>query len=153
MYFLSLVFRSGRENRLAGLPADDLRNIRDRLRASLPFREFTMKLHSLLLLTLSFSGVAYATEPSEIMPASGIKSPFSAPAVPTDLKPLTGSLASYLNQGYQIVTSSVSGSELLLTLSHRGGTLLCALTPPDLRNDQNIATSRCWTLNSVDSKR
>ncbi|CDG39281.1 hypothetical protein ASAP_1236 [Asaia bogorensis] len=34
-----------------------------------------------------------------------------------------------------------------MTLSQRGHVALCALTPPDLRNDQNIPTSRCWVLN------
>ncbi|GBQ82062.1 hypothetical protein [Asaia bogorensis] len=105
--------------------------------------------YTALILALAVPGLAQAAETTGILPESGGKSPYSAPAVPTTMKPLAGSLASLLDQGYAITTTTQTGPELVLTLSQRGHVVLCALTPPDLRNDQNIPTSRCWALNAA----
>ncbi|WP_406586355.1 hypothetical protein [Asaia lannensis] len=95
---------------------------------------------------------ALAAEETGPLPDSGVKSPYSPLAIPTTLKPLPAALDSYLGQGYSIGAIARTGPELVMTLSRRGSTLICALTPPDTRNDQNVPTSRCWSLNKQDRK-
>jgi hypothetical protein len=81
------------------------------------------------------------------LPESGVKSPYSPLAIPTAMIPLQDSLDTLLGQGYQITTMSHDGtSEPMFTLSLKKKTVLCVLTPPNPQTDQNVPTSRCWSL-------
>lgn len=87
------------------------------------------------------------------LPASGIKAPYSPLAVPTRMVPLVDSMETLLNQHYHVITAHQAGGEEVLVLSREGknaaagSTVLCALTMPDPETDQNVVTSRCWSLN------
>lgn len=101
---------------------------------------------ALPLLLFPASGFARNTE--DWLPQSGVKSPYSPLAVPTTLKPVPDSLASLLTKGYQITTTTdYSGSGALFTLTRQKQTALCVLTAPTPGTDQNVPTSRCWSLN------
>jgi hypothetical protein len=81
------------------------------------------------------------------LPESGVKSPYSPLAIPTAMIPLQDSLDTLLGQGYQITTMSHDGtSGPMFTLSLKKKTVLCVLTPPNPQTDQNVPTSRCWSL-------
>ena len=101
---------------------------------------------ALPLLLLPASGFARNT--GDWLPQSGVKSPYAPLSVPTTLKPVQDSLANLLTKGYQITTTAdYGGSEALFTLTRQKQTLLCVLTAPTPGTDQNVPTSRCWSLN------
>lgn len=97
------------------------------------------------------SAVAAGEDP--VLPASGIKAPYSPLAVPTRLTPLEDSLETLLNRQYHIVAAHPASGEEVLILNRvekfakADSTALCALTMPDPAKDQNVMTSRCWALN------
>ncbi|GBQ10831.1 hypothetical protein [Swaminathania salitolerans] len=94
--------------------------------------------------------IALGQTTGSILPESGAKSPFSPLAVPTSLKPQQKSLEQFLDAGYRILATTLSGPDQIFVMNHRDRTVLCALTPPDLRNGRNVPTSRCWALNKAD---
>ena len=101
---------------------------------------------ALPLLLLPASGFARNT--GDWLPQSGVKSPYAPLSVPTTLKPVQDSLASLLTKGYRITTTAdYGGSGALFTLTRQKQTLLCVLTAPTPGTDQNVPTSRCWSLN------
>ena len=101
---------------------------------------------ALMLFLLPVLGFAQST--GDWLPQSGVKSPYSPLAVPTTLKPVQDSLASLLNKGYRITTTAdYGGSGALFTLTRQKQTVLCVLTAPTPGTDQNVPTSRCWSLN------
>ena len=106
---------------------------------------------TLTLLLLPASGFAQNAE--DWLPQSGVKSPYSPLAIPTTLKPVPDSLASLLTKGYRITTTAdYGGSEALFTLFRHKQTVLCVLTAPTPGTDQNVPTSRCWSLNEPTSE-
>ncbi|KXV23814.1 hypothetical protein AD942_01775 [Gluconobacter japonicus] len=106
---------------------------------------------ALTLLLLPASGFAQTT--GDWLPQSGVKSPYSPLAVPTTLKPVPDSLASLLTKGYRIkTTADYGGSGALFTLTRQKQTVLCVLTAPTPGTDQNVPTSRCWSLNESTSE-
>ncbi|MDG6095250.1 hypothetical protein LOC54_09060 [Acetobacter sp. AN02] len=103
-------------------------------------------LTAVTLLLLPASGFAQST--GDWLPQSGVKSPYSPLAVPTTLKPVQDSLASLLSKGYRITTTADYGaSGALFTLTRQKQSVLCVLTAPTPETDQNVSTSRCWSLN------
>ena len=101
---------------------------------------------ALPLLLLPASGFARNT--GDWLPQSGVKSPYAPLSVPTTLKPVQDSLANLLTKGYRITTTAdYGGSGALFTLTRQKQTLLCVLTAPTPGTDQNVPTSRCWSLN------
>ncbi len=90
------------------------------------------------------------------LPASGIKAPYSPLAVPTRMTPLADSLETLLDRRYQVVSAHPADGEEVLVLyredrnASSGSTALCALTMPAPERDQNVVTSRCWSLNHPD---
>jgi hypothetical protein len=106
---------------------------------------------ALTLLLLPASGFARTT--GDWLPQSGVKSPYSPLTVPTTLKPVPDSLASLLNKDYRITTTAdYGGSGALFTLTRQKQTVLCVLTAPTPGTDQNVPTSRCWSLNEPTSE-
>lgn len=100
-----------------------------------------------VLCALLFPVCAFAQSSHDWLPESGVKSPYSPLAVPTTLHPVTVSLSSLLKTGYRITTTtSYEEFGALFTLEKHGQTILCVLTPPNPRTDQNVPTSRCWAL-------
>ena len=106
---------------------------------------------ALPLLLLPASGFARNT--GDWLPQSGVKSPYAPLSVPTTLKPVQDSLANLLTKGYQITTTAdYGGSGALFTLFRQKQTMLCVLTAPTPGTDQNVPTSRCWSLNEPTSE-
>ena len=94
------------------------------------------------------SGMAETT--SDFLPEAGAKSPYSPQDIPTTLKPMSDSLDTLLNKGFQIIaTSGYANSGILFTLSFQKQHVLCVLTTPNSQSDQNVPTSRCWSLNVI----
>lgn len=110
-----------------------------------------MKRHILTFTALSvllFPVSGFAQSTGDWLPQSGVKSPYAPLSVPTTLKPVQDSLASLLTKGYRITTTAdYGGSGALFTLIRQKQTLLCVLTAPTPGTDQNVPTSRCWSLN------
>ncbi|RFD20156.1 hypothetical protein DY926_07505 [Komagataeibacter melaceti] len=102
---------------------------------------------------LLFPASGFARNTGDWLPQSGVKSPYAPLSVPTTLKPVQDSLASLLTKGYQITTTADYGcSGALFTLTRRKQTVLCVLTAPTPGTDQNVPTSRCWSLNDPTSE-
>ncbi|GBD56065.1 hypothetical protein WH240_08000 [Gluconobacter wancherniae] len=100
-----------------------------------------------VLCALLFPVNAFAQSSHDWLPESGVKSPYSPLAVPTTLRPLKVSLSILLKTGFRITTTtSYAESGALFTLEKHGQTILCVLTPPNPQTDQNVPTSRCWSL-------
>lgn len=101
-----------------------------------------------------FCSSGFAQSTKDWLPQAGVKSPFSPLSVPTTLRPVQDSLAAMLNDGYQITTTTdYEGSGALFTLVRHGQSVLCVLTAPNVKTDQNIPTSRCWYLNNPSGSR
>ncbi|KAA8383204.1 hypothetical protein FKW31_15810 [Acetobacter sp. DmW_136] len=114
-------------------------------------KQLSLILMALTLLLLPASGFARNT--GDWLPQSGVKSPYSPLAVPTMLNPVPDSLASLLNKDYRITTTAdYEGSGALFTLTRQKQTVLCVLTAPTPGTDQNVPTSRCWSLNEPTSE-
>jgi len=115
-----------------------------------------MKHLSLIFMTLTLfllPASGYARTTGDCLPQSGVKSPYSPLAVPTTFKPVPDSLASLLTKGYRITTTAdYGGSGALFTLFRQKQTVLCVLTAPTPGTDQNVPTSRCWSLNEPASE-
>ena len=100
------------------------------------------------LSVLLFPASGFAQSTGDWLPQSGVKSPYAPLSIPTTLKPVQDSLASLLTKGYRITTTAdYGGSGALFTLIRQKQTLLCVLTAPTPGTDQNVPTSRCWSLN------
>lgn len=100
------------------------------------------------LLLVLFPTLGFAQNTGDWLPQSGVKSPYSPQEVPTTLKPVPDSLASLLAKGYRITTTAYyGGAGALFTLTWQTQTMLCVLTAPNPGTDQNVPTSRCWSLN------
>lgn len=100
------------------------------------------------LSVLLFPASGFAQSTGDWLPQSGVKSPYAPLPIPTTLKPVQNSLASLLTKGYRITTTAdYGGSGALFTLIRQNQTLLCVLTAPTPGTDQNVPTSRCWSLN------
>ncbi len=114
-------------------------------------KQLSLIFMALTLLLLPASGFARNT--GDWLPQSGVKSPYSPLAVPTMLNPVPDSLASLLNKDYRITTTAdYEGSGALFTLTRQKQTVLCVLTAPTPGTDQNVPTSRCWSLNEPTSE-
>ncbi|GAL98871.1 hypothetical protein AA0312_2058 [Acetobacter tropicalis NRIC 0312] len=114
-------------------------------------KQLSLIFMALTLLLLPASGFARNT--GDWLPQSGVKSPYSPLAVPTVLNPVPDSLASLLNKDYRITTTAdYEGSGALFTLTRQKQTVLCVLTAPTPGTDQNVPTSRCWSLNEPTSE-
>jgi len=83
----------------------------------------------------------------EWLPESGVAWHYSPLAVPTEMKPLSQSMASMLSRGYAIRTTNNYKNGLLFTLARGKNNVICVFNPPELGTDQNVPTSRCWALN------
>ncbi|GBQ43367.1 hypothetical protein AA0614_2917 [Komagataeibacter saccharivorans NRIC 0614] len=59
----------------------------------------------------------------------------------------------HVSKGYLITTTAdYGGSGALFTLFRQKQTVLCVLTAPTPGTDQNVPTSRCWSLNDPTSE-
>ncbi|QHI96143.1 hypothetical protein GT348_07765 [Aristophania vespae] len=99
------------------------------------------------MMSLSITVPALAQNSASWPPEAGAKTPYNALSVPTDLKPVGQSLKQLLNQGFKITTSNYFQNGEIFTLKHKKSVVLCVLTAPGANTDQNVPTSRCWTLN------
>jgi hypothetical protein len=80
-------------------------------------------------------------------PETSVRAPLNALEYPTRLEPVNRSLADLLNDGARVVSAYVGDKGPVVTVQKQGKVTFCLVIGPDPSTDQNVPTSRCYSLN------
>lgn len=84
---------------------------------------------------------------SQWPPETGGKVAGNALEVPTKLVGITASLEQLLNEGAEVIASSLADKGPVITVKYRQQFIVCILKGAGVGSDQKIATSKCYALN------
>ncbi len=99
------------------------------------------------LLLLSFATVTSFSAAAQWPPETGAKVAGNALEYPTRLSAVNQSLEQMLNQGGEIITSSLASDGPVVTLRLHKHYIICLLKGAGSGADQNVATSKCYAMN------
>ncbi|WP_294901324.1 hypothetical protein [Tatumella sp. UBA2305] len=99
------------------------------------------------LLLLSFTTATSFSAAAQWPPETGAKVPGNALEYPTRLSPVNQSLEQMLNQGGEIIASSLASDGPVVTLRLKKHYIFCLLKGAGSGSDQNVATSKCYAMN------
>ncbi|ORC61704.1 hypothetical protein BZK31_02005 [Pseudomonas floridensis] len=80
-------------------------------------------------------------------PETSAKVPGNALEWPTRLEPVNVSLEKMLNAGATVVSSYVAQDGPVVTIVSKKHTIICMLKGAGTGSDQNVATSKCYSMN------
>lgn len=100
-----------------------------------------------LALLLPQATMPPAEPPHVWPPETSVRAPLNALEYPTKLEPVNQSLADLLNDGAKVVSAYVGEKGPIVTVQKRNKATLCLVIGPDPTTDQNVPTSRCYSLN------
>ncbi len=80
-------------------------------------------------------------------PETGAKVPGNALEYPTQLSAVNQSLEQMLNQGAEIIASSLASDGPVVTIRLHKHYIICLLKGAGSGSDQNVSTSKCYAMN------
>lgn len=98
-------------------------------------------------LLLSFAALVSFSAAAQWPPETGAKVPGNALEYPTRLSAVNQSLEQMLNQGGEIISSSLAQDGPVVTLRLHKHYIICLLKGAGSGSDQNVATSKCYAMN------
>lgn len=101
----------------------------------------------LITLLLPLAAVLSFSAAAQWPPETGAKVPGNALEYPTRLSAVNQSLEQMLNQGGEIISSSLASDGPVVTLRLHKHYIICLLKGAGSGSDQNVATSKCYAMN------